>query len=401
MSQAPADAFRRSVAANIAYWRAQAGLSQPDQRSILDRERHNLFRAVEIGLALDECWRETAELMLQLFNLVERRGYGGEWLPLLEGAIGRCGPADLRLRGRLLDHFGLFCQRAGRLEAALAAHLEEEQIALQLADEELLAHARLHLSEVSRHRGRYAEAEPYGRSALEIFLALGADEEKIAHVEGNLGEIARLSGELAAAERYLNQAAERWRALDQPANLARTLNNLALAHSAAGQIDTALDELAQAAAVLEPTANELDKVMVAASEGALRFSQGDLAGARAAFLRADSTYLRQTGLRPYLAAIANNLGNVYLAEKEFGEAERCLERSVALYRQMDDRLGLANAIGGLAEALAGQGRWRAAEPLYGEAAALAAEFPEDGWARGLLAKFRQALESAGQPAPPS
>jgi tetratricopeptide (TPR) repeat protein len=391
VTTSPATAFSYSVAANVAYWRRLAGRVAPADLPRLDRERHNLFRAAEIGLALDETWREAAELVCQLFELVEKRGYWREWMPVLERALLRCGPADLRLKARILSQLGHFFQMDRRLDAALAAHMEEEQIGLRLADDNLLAHARLHLSEVYRHHGRYAEAERYGQAALRAFTALGKDNEKMAHAEGNLGLIAQLRGEMVNSELYLRQAITRWRQLDHRAHLARCLNNLANTLSAVQRNDAALAALAEAEEALDSTHNELDKVMVALTKGTILFNQGNLDAARAAFRRADSPYLRQSGHRYSEAIVANNLGNVCLAEKAFAEARCYLERSVELYRQMEARLMLANSIGGLAEALAGEGDWAAARPLYEEAAGLAAGFPEDPWAGRLLAKFRAAL----------
>jgi tetratricopeptide (TPR) repeat protein len=392
--------FSRSVAANLAFWRGQAGRVTPRSLGRLDGERHNLFRAVEIGLALEETWRGAAELMVASFDFVERRGYWREWLPLLRAAVARCSPADLALKGRLLDQLGLIYQFERRLDAALATHEEEEQIGLALGDRFRLAHARLHLSEVYSHQRRYGEAERYGRAAQADFEACGGDPEKLAHVTGHLGTIAMDRGDYERAETQLRQAAAYWRDLDHATHLARMLNNLAITYYRRAEHATALAVVAEAEATLAGTAYELDRILLAITGGVIAFEMGDVAAARAAFERANSPYLRQAGYRAYEAMVATNLGNVCLAEKRFVEAEAYLSRSAEIYRQLDDRLSLANALGDLAQALAGQGKEARGGALYLEAARLAADFPENAVARDMVEKFERAL-AGGAPAEPS
>ena len=80
----PSVAFARSVAANLAYWLAFSQKMGEESLQEIDQERHNLWRAVRFGLDLEATRCAAAKLILQVYNLIERRGYWQRWIPLLE-----------------------------------------------------------------------------------------------------------------------------------------------------------------------------------------------------------------------------------------------------------------------------------------------------------------------------
>ncbi|MEW5985992.1 MAG: tetratricopeptide repeat protein [Chloroflexota bacterium] len=386
----PSPQFIRTLVANLTYWRQQVDDISPGEAAALLLERPNLYRAIEFGLSLEETWLATAALALQFFPFIERWGDWVAWLPILERLwAGRQG-SDLALYGRLLDQLGVLYRLNGRLAEAINAHLEEERIGRQLSDEYRLAHARLNLSEAYRLGRRYHEAEEAAQTALKGLLTLAAPPDKVGTAFAYLGSIAYARGQWTAAEKWFREAVALWRVVDQPLNLARTLKELALTLQAAGQVAEALAVYQETLAILVQTNSELDKVMVELNLGALYYSQERWAEAEAAFRRADSPYLRQSGLLNYQAMTANNLGNVFLMQGRLSEAESCLQGSLHLWRQLNSRVNLANTLGAMAEAQVAQNRLEQAHLHYDEAISLLRAFPDDAWAGRLLAKFRAA-----------
>lgn len=379
--------FTLSVVANIAHWRRKTHVLDESAFRALKVDWPNIVRAVEFGLALPELWVHTTELSLQMFEFVERLTYWREWIRILELVIAANNTHPSRLHCKLLDHLGHLRRLNWQLPAALEAHRAAEALALEAGDEDELAHAHFSLSEDYRYSRNYEEAERFGQSALEIFIRLKASDAQIAAVFNTLGLISHARGDFEVAEQRFRHAIELYYRIDRPTDLARALKNLALALEAGGKVSQALQHYAEAKAILDRTTSELDKVLVDLSVGTLYFNQGQLAEAEAAFRRADSLYLRQSGITYYQALTANNLGNVLLAQGRLAEAEAQLRHSLSLWRGTSDEVMLANTLGTLGEALVKQGESGSAIPIYDEALQLLARYQGDAWAQHLLAKF--------------
>jgi tetratricopeptide (TPR) repeat protein len=384
----PSEPFVHSVAANVDYWRQHTRQLAERDFGAFDSDWPNLARAIQFGLALPLTWQPTAELAVWLFDFVERRGYWREWICVLEQLLERCPDEQLRQRGLLLNQWGNFLRLDRRLPEAIQAHRQAEAIMCELPDSYQTALMRYALSEDYRHRRQYTEAECWGLAALDDLERLGLATSANAGIALNtLGLIAYARGELRTAEERLARTVEIWRGENAPTELARFLNNLAIVLQAAGKSELALQAYQEAATLAAQTQSEFDKVMVELSLGTLYFELGQLPEAEAAFQRADSPFLRQSGHLYSQAVVANNQGNVWLAQGRLEEAEARLRRSIQLWRQVDDLLQLANSLGTLGEALAKQARVELAAQAYDEALDLLARFSEEAWAGKLRAKF--------------
>ncbi len=197
MMTQPSPQFTQSVAANISYWQQRTQNLTDDTLPALDRERQNLYRAAKFGLHMPATWQETAELMLQAFVFVERRGYWAEWIPMLEQALENCPDDNLALRGRILDHLGLFYRHNRQLDKAFAAHQAELQIGLILHDQWREAHAFINLGAVCREMRRFDEGLAYTLDAEKAFKAIHAPLIKHAFVTLELGLLSKASGQWA------------------------------------------------------------------------------------------------------------------------------------------------------------------------------------------------------------
>ena len=85
--------------------------------------------------------------------------------------------------------------------------------------------------------------------------------------------------------------------------------------------------------------------------------------------------------------MANNLGNVYLAQANLTAAAHAFQRSIHLWESCGDKLQLANAIGGFAEVQAAQGENVQARQSYQKALNLLHNYTNDIWAQQLQQRF--------------
>ena len=74
----PSIQFSESVAANVNYWRRRVYDLDKDDTRAFAGEGQNLFRAVKFGLELPQTWQETAELIVECWDLVKDHGFWTE-----------------------------------------------------------------------------------------------------------------------------------------------------------------------------------------------------------------------------------------------------------------------------------------------------------------------------------
>lgn len=395
----PSLQFTRSVTANVSYWRQRTQSLADETLPILDRERQNLYRAARYGLHLPDTWRETAELVLQSFVLIERRGYWGEWIPMLEQLLGKCPVDELALRGRILDHLGIFYRNNNQLEKAFITHQAELQIGIVSEDQWRQAHACINLGAVCRQLHRFDEAEAYVCRAQKAFRAIHAPLVKHAFVTLELGLLAQAREQWPLAEEQFSYSLSLWREVGDPFYLANCLKLLGQVMASQNKAEEALKFYLEAMDQLNQTENHLDKSRTLNDLGILFFNQGNLAEAERRLLAADTSYLRQSGNLTDQAIIATNLGNVYLAQGETPAAEQAFRRSAALWQACGDVVRCANALGGLAETKAAQEHMEEAQHLYQQAIELLAGSPQCTWGLKLqerLKKEKEALKLSEQ-----
>ena len=382
----PSTDFSASVASNLAYWLDRSQDMDDQTLHRLDAERHNLLRAARFGLGLVETCADAARLSLQIYPLIERRGYWRRWIPLLEQGITNCQESEAILTVNLLDRLGQ-CYRLDRQwDKSLAKHGREQQLAEAVGDELLLAKAQLNLSQTYWSMHHYDQALRYGELALAGFSAHGGGGDQLGATTTILGLIALGRGELETAESWLTQAIDAYRSLDRPALLARSLMNLTITLQRDGRNEEALPICHEALQILESTAHELDKVRVELTLGTLFMNLNRLEEAEEAYKRANSPALRRIGDTYLMALQANNLGTVYLEMGRLQDAERAFSDSISLWHRSAGRIMLANTLGNMGETKLAMNRPDEALPYLDQAITIAREFPDDGWAREILAQ---------------
>lgn len=359
----------------------------------LDQERHNLYQAVEMGLALQQTWPEAAAVALQAFPLAERRGYWQEWRTVLQRALAHADPDETHLQCQLLNKLGQLYRLSRQLPEAVAAHEQALELAEKLGSSRLRVETHYNLAEAHLRNRAYDEAEAHGDMALRLLDELeGADRTYWTAVTLNtLGELARLQGRPDLAEARLARAVEMRRRLQQPLPLARTLNDFALALIANGKIEAALARLQEAEELVRPTDFQHDKAMIALNVALAHFQCERWQAAETALRRIDADYLRQSGHVYYQAVTAQSFGIVLARQARYSEAKPHLTEAISLWREAHDDVEQANSLLTLGEVLAAEGRPSEAIPRYREAIDLLAQHPDDGRARRQLAQARQEL----------
>lgn len=379
--------FTKSVAANVAYWRKRTEFLDVDTYRELNRDRQNIFKAVKFGLRLPETWLDTVELALELFDYFDKQGYWREWLPTLEQILQDCPQDKLALRARILDQLGLFYRHNRQLERALALHIEEEEIGLQLGDLERIAFGRMQQSGDYWRLRQYDAAEKAAKAALTGFHDCGAGPVPLANAMMMIGLVHQSRGALDVAEEWLLQAVNHFREADATVSLARSLLNLGNILENGDKPEQALVCYNEALSFLKDTDNEVDKVRIEHSIGTLYYHQGDLAAAEAAFIRANTPYMRHWGPIYERSMTIMNLANICLVQGRLDEAEEHWRICINLWQQIGSNLMLANSLGGLAETLVARGYIKQALPKFDRALAIIEEFPDDAWGQRLKVMF--------------
>lgn len=391
----PSPEFTNSIVAGLEYWRERTRDMDDQVIAQIDGRRQNLFRAVHFGLELEAAWPTVAEVALQTVPLVNRRMYRSEWIPVLEGLLARCPAGDRTLKFDLLIQLGRMQRLERHLEQATRTHQAAEALARELGDESALARAFYNLGRGYYDRHQYGEAEQFCQATLDILDDLeDADQSLVAWALDTIGLASGARGDFDKAKDYLARNVAIRRTLDDPTGLARALIDQSFNLLLFDQLDEAIARLLEAKEILLITTNELEKTQVGINLGSIYFRQGEWLLAEEVFRQAYSPYLRRSGNLYYQAHLATNLGNVLFKQERFVEAEAYMRQGVTLWRQMNDDISLANAIGSLGEVLAAQGDAEAALPLFNEALVLLERFPEHSRAKGLQELFRAEKKKA-------
>lgn len=383
----PESLLARQIGGMLAYWREQTERLDNERVVMLDGERQNLLRAVQMGLMYPGSFEETAEILSDAFPFIEQRGYWREWIPLLERSLEQDYAWPPAARVMLMARLGQAYRLDHKLDRAIAIHLEAEQVAKSTGQSDLIARTLHDLLEDYLFARAYDQAIPVGQSAIRLLDEVGQGQPLLANCFKMLGTVFHEKGEMETAEKHLRMAVALWRKLDDPLFLARALSDLAQLLITLGKYDQAQDSLVEATNLLEPTHYELDKCLVQINLGAMFASQKNWSKAEAAFHKANSPYLRQSANLRRKALVHNNLGFILYQQKRYEIADEYLRQSAGLYEENQDDLEVANTLSTLADSLAAQNKFEAALPIYEQVIEIFRRFPQSARARRLLKQY--------------
>jgi tetratricopeptide (TPR) repeat protein len=387
------DTFRRSIRANVIYWRTSLHATQP-VTSVADHVWQNVVRAILYGCEERSAWVDAAQFAIGLFDLMQHRGAWHEWGAVLQ-RVADALQEEPALKSRVLGQLGQCLILDDKYEAAAQTLEQAEQLGLAVGDTELIVRSRVSLSESYRYLLRYEDAERLGRQALSDLPRLPDTPERVlieVAALSTLGVVLSRVGRPLEGEALLQTALTRLDPATQPIEVSRLCNHIASALSNARRLEEAIEYLDRALEHLSPLPNvAYDRAMIALTKGAMYFGLGRLPDAEATFRAINADELRRLGYWVYAAYTANNLGNVYQQLGRLPEAEAKLSEALALMRDLEDDVELANVLVTLGEVVEAQGRRVEAEPMWREAAELAEKYPTDTRARRYATKSRKYL----------
>ncbi len=389
--------FVQTVEANLGYWRQRRAHPLPISQTERLADLRNLSFALRFGLACELTRLKSVELMLAWFEVFELHGPWGEWMHLMTQAVQLCESKHPNLTCKLLNRLGFLYRLTRQLPTALETHQRALYLAEQSGETFEQVYAHFFLSDDYYALKDYDQATHYGQRAVAGFEQLGAFGPELAGAYNTLGLVAMEQGFFPDAEQAYTQAFKLFQAHGRREKQIHIMNNLAVVLSKMGAYAQALTWIEQALHLLDETPNPILTTHLRLMQGTIYFETRAFEQAEATFLAIDTLFLQQTGLVWHLGSVFTDLGNVALETARYAQAEAYLTEAVRHLRQADDSLNLANALGDLARALVSQEKRAEAKGHYDEALLLLQPYPQNEWARKLLAKFmdaRQQLETS-------
>lgn len=379
--------FVHGLHANLGYWLAQTSALDDAKIRDLNPDFPNLFQAVEMGLVLPETREEAVALMLQCFFWVEAAGYGHLWLPLVETALQILPIADVQHRFRLLKQKGQFQRLQRQIEESIATFQAARDLAQSLRDDQAMAEIHLNLGQVYYLQHVYDQAQTHSQEALNL-LANERGRLMVLTLQ-NLGQIAQEQGDLAQAESLYRQALDITYQPQTTADVTRTMSLLATVLQQKGESSQALLLYREILKRLVDITNVREQVELYLNAGSLYYDQDQLDQAEEAFDQAQQLLRHSPGLLFHHALVCNNLGCVHRDREEWVISDSYFRQSVTRWRQIDDELMLATALGNWAQLYLRQ-KWIAdALPLFQESLRLSGRYPTNTWAQKLHKQYSE------------
>ena len=276
-------------------------------------------------------------------------------------------PVELRKKANDLKAAGRYAEATPYARRAL--DIEEHRSGPDHPD---VALSLNNLAELYRNQGRYADAEPFIKRSLAIFeKALGPDHPDVALSLNNLASLHYNQGRYSDAEPFFKRSLaifEKALGPDHP-DVATLLNNLALLYTNQGRYADAEPLHRRSLAIREKALgpDHLDVAISLNNLAALYDNQGRYADAEPLYRR--SLAIREKALGPDHPDVAQSLSNLALLrarQGHYADAEPLYRRSLAINEKAlgPDHPDVAISLNNLAALYRNQGRYADAEPLY-------------------------------------
>lgn len=312
----------------------------------------------------------------------------------------------------------------------------------QLGETELCSQLLASLGTVHEESGDFKQARQAYQQSLAIALErlqseIPAEEAEellfvVGSLERELGTVLRLTGNLDEAESIFERARQRFEQLDEPSEVASTLDCLAVIRQIQGRYDQAQAMLEQA---IEINQQEEDQAGLSVNYGNLailhkhlkQFDQaehflrlaykidqemgrddgiadfhmkmGEVCYERGDFQEAEQQLLRAlklhkaTGMPEGICATFSHLGVLYRYQHEYVESERMTRQALALAEEMHQVDFIAGALDELALVRKLQGDTQQARQLWQRSLQLFQELESSK----MIAEVMQQLEQLGEP----
>ena len=268
---------------------------------------------------------------------------------------------DEQLRRLLLSSAAEMNLWMGRYALARDQYAEALQLADEIGDQSGRASLLADLGWIGFLRGEYDEARTCAAEA--VSAAAAADNKRVwAGGLRLMGELSACQGAYQEAHQLLDRSLELARQLAAPAEIAGVLCSqacLALDQTSFDEAGRLVEELL----ALKPLMHTMRRATHCWVQGEVARAKGDMEQAQAHY-QTDLTE-SEASPSPRIQALAlRGLADVAIAESDLSRAAALNARSLALRAQIEDSLGIANSLEGVAAAaIAADGHQRAARLL--------------------------------------
>lgn len=249
----------------------------------------------------------------------------------------------------------------GRYVLARDQYAEALQLADEIGDQSGRASLLADLGWIGFLRGEYDEARTCAAEAVSAAAAAG-NKRVWAGGLRLMGELSACQGAYQEAHQLLDRSLELVRQLAAPAEIAGVLCSQACLVLDQTSFDEA-ERLVEELLALKPLLHTMRRATHCWVQGEVARAKGDMEQARAHY-QTDLTEA-EASPSPRIQALAlRGLADVAIAESDLSRAAALNARSLALRTQIEDSLGIANSLEGIAAAaIAADGHQRAARLL--------------------------------------
>ncbi len=351
---------------------AEPFLEGPRQAEWFDRlERdHDNLRAA-LGWVRDEGDGERSlRFGAALWRFWWLRGHLTEGRTQLDSILAIAGASATVARATVLNGAGVLAEGQGDWERAAALHAESLDICRDLNDVRGIAWSLNNLGVIALNRGDYERA----RELLEENLAMArevGDRPGIGMALTDLGRVAHLEGDLTRATEFYTASLALFRELKTDSYIARSLNNLGDIALRQGDLERARALLTESLARHRAVGDRQGVAGTLTNLGEVARRDGDVAHAATCF-EESRLLAEETGDRLGAAIAYENLGDLSRVGGDHTAARDHYRAALVGYHVVDDWLGMAASLSGLAAAAVALGEADRASRLLGAAAAIRA-----------------------------
>ncbi|HEX3303943.1 MAG TPA: tetratricopeptide repeat protein [Thermomicrobiales bacterium] len=329
--------------------RAEPQLTGPDQMIWFERletEHDNIRAALTFAIHQQEAdlGQRIGGHLWRFWWLHGHLTEGSRWLEQVLALPGEVPPST---RGYAVHALAAMAEELGNFEVAIPGYERALDIAREIGDEHLQAHANTALGNVGLARGNYDESVSRSRDALALFERLG-DRRGIAGCHHNIATVAYHRGDLEAAEAGYRHAMEELAAIGDERSRVMILANIGVIAFERRDFETAQQIQEEAAATMRSMGDEIGYCNSLANLAGVLIELGD--SARAMELNRQALEIAERiGLKRNLGYIRSGIGQQLRDRGENAEAAQYLLASLVDLQECGDQAAVANVLGTLAE----------------------------------------------------
>lgn len=330
--------FERCILNSIDYWHSWLANNKTDITT-LDRDRHNIVKAISFALYLEEADWPTTRSLIEIFSpYVEKRGFWENWGSILSRAIEvaqqlKDTPNEVKLS--ILAARLFF--RQSRLKEAIKYYRRTVRLARQVGDQFNEARAYTNLGYHYAEQGQWYRAEVLCCYALQLFEQINNDHG-LAHTHNHLGYLYTCQCRWEQAQLHLQQACQIWQTIRDMHGLIFGYINLGGLYIRLDQPFPALSYLKKALDLAKHTGEQILVGTIHMNIGSAYMLGGKFNQAEKHAQQAEHIFQKFTNISG-LAQVWNILGDIHLRQQQFQGAKQYLKKSLTLWLKLDSTVG--------------------------------------------------------------